>query len=109
MDPRATAGWGHRPRHSRQGHGVAIASLWGHWESCSEEAAVLWDCLGISLPGAEKVQQLQAGTRCKECSQELQVKLFCVRNCQVKVKCFSCSPAAEILKTGAKAKLDSVK
>lgn len=67
----------------------------GHWETCSGEAAVFWDCLGIPLPRAEKVQLLQAGTRYKECSQKFQISVFCVRNCQVRAKCFSCSPAAK--------------
>lgn len=67
----------------------------GHWETCCEKAAVLWGCLGIPLPRAEKVQLLQGGTRCEENSQKFQVKVFRVRNCQVRVKCFSCNPAAK--------------
>lgn len=46
-----TAGWGHpaqaQPAGTQRGSGQPGG---GHWETCSEEAAVLWDCLGIPLP-----------------------------------------------------------
>lgn len=85
-----------QPRHSRQGHRGAVASLVG---GTGKPALKRLLCFGTAWasasPGAEKVQLLQAGTRCKECSQKLQVKVFCVGNCQGRVKCFSCSLAAK--------------
>ena len=105
MDPSATAGWGHRAQAQLVAQLAAQLAAGtqggtgqlggGHWETCSEEAGALSVCLGIPLPRDEKVQLLQGGTGCKECSQELQDKMFQVRNCQVIVKCFSSSPAAK--------------
>lgn len=97
MDPRATAGWGH-PAQAQVAAGTQGGNGQpggGHWESCSAETAELWDCLSIPLPRDEKVQLLQGGNRSKECSQKLQVKVFRVRNCQVRIKCFNCTPAAK--------------
>lgn len=65
----------------------------GHWETCAGKAAVLFVCLGTPLPRAQKVQLWQGGTGSKERSQELQRKLFRVRNCQIIVRCFSSSLA----------------